>query len=331
VTTATLRFSDRVATRLVDSELGVVVTGGGGWLGQATLEMLDGALGPKLASKVQVFGSSSRRMALRSGRSIAVEPMGQLANRDRARHTAQLVAHYAFVTREHAGTQSLSAYMDTNRAISDVAVDLAAREETVGVFVPSSGAVYGPDRTVEEELDANPYGALKLIDERRFSRLAGGPTNRRVVVSRVFNLAGPFLNKPDLYALGTILTDIARGGPVRIRAARPVIRSYVHVQDLVELAFAAMLGLVPVPDRPFDTAGEIEVELAQLAELAAVVLGRPEMPVERPPLTEAAADRYVGDRTTLARMAAEHELALRTLTTQIEDTADYLARPVRPA
>jgi UDP-glucuronate decarboxylase len=331
VTTATLRFSDPVAARLVDGDLGVVVTGGGGWLGQATLEMLDGALGTALASKVQVFGSSSRRLALRSGRSIAVEPMGQLADRDRRRRTPQVVAHYAFVTREHAGTQSLSAYVDTNRAISDAAVDLAARDETVGVFVPSSGAVYGPDRTVQEDLDVNPYGALKLADERRFSRLAGGPTNRQVVVSRVFNLAGPFLNKPDLYALGTILTDIARGGPIRIRAARPVIRSYVHVQDLVELAFAAMLGLVPVPDRAFDTAGEIEVELAQLAELAAAVLGRPEMPVERPLLTEAAADRYVGDRTNFARMAAEHALALRTLTTQIEDTADYLARPVRPA
>ena len=330
MTTATLRFSDRVATRLVDSDLGVVVTGGGGWLGRATLEMLDGALGPGLTSKVRVFGSSSRRMTLRSGQSIAVEPMGQLADQDPRRRTPQLLAHYAFVTREHAGTQSLSAYVDTNRAISDVAVDLVAREETVGVFVPSSGAVYGPDRTTQEDLDANPYGALKLVDERRFSRFAGGPTSRRVVVSRVFNLAGPFLNKPDLYALGAILTDIERGGPIRIRAARPVIRSYVHVQDLVELAFAAMLGLITVPDHPFDTAGEIEVELTELAELATTVLGCPGMPVERPPLTETPDDRYLGDRTALARMATEHGMALRLLPVQIKDTADYLVNAVRP-
>ncbi len=330
MTTATLRFSDRVATRLVDSELGVVVTGGGGWLGQATLEMLDGALGPELTSKVRVFGSSSRRMTLRSGRSIAVEPMGQLADQHPGRRTPQLLAHYAFVTREHAGTQSLSAYVDTNRAISDVAVDLVAREETVGVFVPSSGAVYGPDRTTQEDLDANPYGALKLADERRFSALAGGSAARRVVVSRVFNLAGPFLNKSNLYALGAILTDIERGGPIRIRAARPVIRSYVHVQDLVELAFAAMLGLIAVPDHPFDTAGEIEVELTELAELATTVLGCPGMPVERPPLTETPDDRYVGDRTALARMAAEHGRTLRLLPVQIKDTADYLANVIRP-
>ncbi len=330
MTTPALRFSDPVAARLVDDDLGVVVTGGGGWLGRATLEMLDGAIGPELTSRVQVFGSSARRMALRSGRSIAVAPMAQLADRGRRQHTRQLLTHYAFVTREHAGTQSLSTYVDTNRTISDVALELAGRDETVGVFVPSSGAVYGPDGRTSEDLKANPYGALKLADERRFSALAGGPEGRRVVVSRVFNLAGPFLNKPSLYALGTILVDIQRGGPVRIRAPKRVVRSYVHVQDLVELAFAAMLGLIPVPAQPFDTAGEIEVELTELAELATTVLGCPGMLVERPPLTEVPDDRYVGSRTTLVQMAAEHGMPLRLLPVQIEDTADYLASAMRP-
>jgi nucleoside-diphosphate-sugar epimerase len=234
------------------------------------------------------------------------------------------LAHYAFLTREHSTVSDLTTYVATNRAISDAVAAHAESRGTAGIFVPSSGAVYRGDGQLEDDLSANPYGALKVADESRFTRLADDSLPRRVVAVRVFNLAGPFLNKPDLYALGSIVTDIQRGGPIRLRADRPVVRSYVHVGDVVELAFAVMIGAVAAPSGPFDTAGEREVEVGDLARLAAAVLGRPGLPVERPPLADARADRYIGDGTVLSQLAAEHRLPLRELPEQIIATAGYL-------
>lgn len=43
-----LRFSAVTEKKLAESDLDVVVTGGGGWLGQATLEMLESAIGVQM-------------------------------------------------------------------------------------------------------------------------------------------------------------------------------------------------------------------------------------------------------------------------------------------
>jgi nucleoside-diphosphate-sugar epimerase len=186
----------------------------------------------------------------------------------------------------------------------------------------SSGAVY-----LGDELSTNPYGVLKARDERLFfdiaARLGEEGSAPRVVVPRLFNLAGQFLNKPD-YVLGSIIKDIARGGPIRLHADHLVIRSYVHVRDLVDLAFAMMLGAGPIPRQAFDTGGEREIEVGELAELAASVLGQPGMPIVRPPVEDNRADRYVGDPTMLSSLAHSYGIELTTLARQIEDTASYV-------
>jgi len=319
-----------VADQFAASGLEVVVTGGGGWLGSATLEMLDAALGDELPARVHVFGSRRRTIQLRSGRSLPVDRLSELPEHRDLMAAPHLLAHYAFVTREHVTGGRLDDYVATNRSIADTVLRHAAGPGAVGIFVPSSGAVYRHDGRLDDDLATNPYGALKVADEQRFLRLADGRSASRVLVARVFNLAGPFLNKPDLYALGSILGDILRGGPITVRADRPVIRSYVHVGDLVELAFAAMTGAVPTPPEPIDTAGEREIEVGELATLAAAVLGRPQTRVERPPLRTEEADRYVGDGAALARLADLHHLRLRPLPEQIATTADYL-RTILPA
>lgn len=324
------RFSPIVARGLATSGLTIAVTGAGGWLGQATLEMLEESLGREgLRDRVAAYGSTRRTMELRSGTAVQVEPLSELARSRRLRGTAHLLAHYAFVTREHVGEMPAADYLAHNRAISDTVTAHAAKAPVAGIFVPSSGAVYGLDRSLANDLAQNPYGALKLADERRFLDLAARPGGPGVVIFRVFNLSGPFLNKAERYVLGSILTDIARGGPIRLLADHPVVRSYVHVRDVVDLAFAAMLGVAPVPQAPVDTAGDREVEVGELAQLALEVLGRPHLLVERPPLT-GPADRYVGDRTAFAELAAAAGVVPAPLRTQVADTAAYLGiEPVR--
>lgn len=273
-----------------------------------------------MASRVHAFASRARTVTLRSGTRIEVHPLRDLP---RWPVPGCLVMHYAFATREHVSRMGLSEYVERNGEITLWVVDYVSRHRPVGLAVLSSGAVYSGD-----DLDINPYGVLKARDESTFLDLftptSGGGVQTRVLVPRLFNLAGPFLNKPDHLVLGSIIRDIAAGGPIRLTATHPVVRSYVHVGDLVELLLAAMLGDQPLPAVAFDTAGEREVEVGELAELAASVLGRPGLAVERPPLDTTEADRYVGDPSTMRAMAEAYGIEMRGLPAQIVDTADFM-------
>jgi hypothetical protein len=75
---------------------------------------------------------------------------------------------------------------------------------------------------------------------------------------------------------------------------------------------------------PFDSAGECEIELTELAQLCAKVLGRPDIQMERPPRHEQGADRYVGDGTSMRARAKRYGIALASLPDQINETAEFL-------
>jgi nucleoside-diphosphate-sugar epimerase len=315
-----LDFSTPTQTRLTESGLDVVVTGGGGWLGRATLEMLESSLGPLIASRVHVFGSRRRSIRLRSGTDLEVFPLSELP---RAKIGPHLLAHYAYATRELVSQLGLTTYIARNDSITELVIDHVERTRPAGMLMVSSGAVY-----LGDDLATNPYGVLKARDERRFfdlgTELGGVGSAPRVVIPRLFNLGGPFLNKPD-YVLGSILADLARGGPIQLHATHPVVRSYVHVRDLVELAFAMMLGDGPTPHEAFDTAGEREIEVGELAQLAITVLGQSGIEIRRPPLDHSPPDRYVGSSAAINALAHSYGIEFTPLSRQIEDTAIYMS------
>ena len=316
---ASLVFSPSLARRLADSDLDIVVTGVGGWIGRAVLEMVDAAFGDSLPARVHVYGSTRRTLQLASGRRLTSRPLGELRDLKVGPH---LLMHLAFLTREHAATQSVASYVTLNEDISAVVLDHAHRSPLEAVFLPSSGAVYGADGAPCADLETNPYGALKLRDEARFADVS--PVERAAIV-RVFNLAGPFINKGSIYALASIISDLERGGPIRLRADHLVVRSYVHVRDLVEIAFAVMLGQIPGPGVPFDTAGDREIEIGDLASLTAALLGMPDTRIDRPEIAgDNPADRYVGDGMLLRELALGSGIELAPLDVQVVDTAAFI-------
>jgi UDP-glucuronate decarboxylase len=316
-----MEFSPATGSRLVDSGLHVVVTGGGGWLGQATLEMLHSSFGTYAATRVHVFGSRRRSITLRSDTELEIAPLSDLPRSTIGPH---VVVHYAFGTRELASQLSATDYIARNNEITETVASHVRRARPEGVVVVSSGAVY-----LGDDLASNPYGVLKARDEERFIGLAkqlrSGSAAPRIVVPRLFNLSGPFINKHDHYVLASIIRDVAGGGPIRLHASHPVVRSYVHVRDLVELTFSMMLGDGPLPDAAFDTAGEREIEVGELAELVASVMGATGMPIHRPPVDVSRPDRYVGDPTVIRSLARSHGVEMQDLTRQIQDTARFMA------
>ena len=311
-----LGFTPGLVQELRKSDAPIIVTGTGGWLGRAALEMLDAALDEAMAARVTVFAASSREITLRSGRAL---PVRAFAGLEGCTAPPSLILHFAFRTLGFAGEEN---YIETNRQISRLMRAFIRRNGARGIFIPSSGLAYGPDGAPGRDLERNPYGALKYEDELNFQRLAvemGFP----VAIIRIFNLAGPFINNLNAYALACIIADVMRGGPITIRANHPVFRSFAHIEDVLNIVLAILLrGLSP---ETFDTAGDPALEIGALAERVSLKLAGRALPILRPEWHGQPENRYLGDLGGYRHAAGLTDVKLHDLDQQITDTAAYLA------
>jgi nucleoside-diphosphate-sugar epimerase len=267
---------------------------------------------------VTAFASRARTLELDAGGEVELRPLPELVETPH-----DVLLHYAYATREKAGDLGLAAYVTANAAITTTVLDAIAAQRPRAMFYASSGAVHGGG-----DLAENPYAQLKRWDELAFRRAmadAGG----RSVVARVFNVAGPWLAKVDSFALGSLIRQVAEGGPVEVRARHAVRRSYVDVEDLAALALALAESPDAGDDLVFDTAGEVVVEVGELAERIARVLGRADAEIVRDRDDSLPEDVYVGDGTAMREHAARHGIELRELDEQIARTAEWLR--YRPA
>lgn len=314
----TFRLSSKVASRLRgDPDLHVVVTGGRGWIGRACLELLDGVFGDTCKDRISVFGSQAGEVRLSSGRVLPIAPMTAL---DEMGHRPALIAHFAFLTKDKVAGLPLSSFVDGNAAISDTIERAVRRLRPIGLLMPSSGAATQTTGVFED----NPYGSMKLADEGRFSALCQ-ELDVKLSCPRLFNLSGPFINKLDGYVLACIIRDVQASRPIVLRADKRVIRSYVHVRDLLNVGISDLLFGCSDEPMVFETAGETAVEVGELAHIVSTVLGAPGATVERPALDPAKPDDcYVGDPTSWRRRLALHGIVAAPLAEQISDTADYL-------
>ncbi|MDE8349088.1 MAG: NAD(P)-dependent oxidoreductase [Acidocella sp.] len=307
-----------VREALLSRDAHVVVTGASGWLGQAALEMLEAVYGPHLQSRVTAFCNTAKSITLRSGTVLAARRFADLAHIELPQ---SIILHCAFLTREHAQLQPLEIYAAANRGIRETMLRAIARNGALGVFVPSSGAVYRADRSLETDQAVNPYGVLKREDEKAFTEIAQR-LGFQCTVLRVFNLSGPFINKISSYALASIIHDVHSGGPIRLRADVPIWRSYAAVDDVMNVAVAALLR--GEHQAPFDTAGDETIEISDLARRVAMLMGRPDVPIIRPELTAEGKSFYVGAGDVFFAKAQAAGLALMRLDAQITSTAAYL-------
>ncbi|MCX8253986.1 MAG: NAD-dependent epimerase/dehydratase family protein [Beijerinckiaceae bacterium] len=301
----------------------LVVTGPSGWLGSATLAMLDGALSDdELARQVLVFGSSARRIGLPSGRHVDCRTLADLPGTDLS---DSLLLHFAYLTKDKTALTSLDDYERLNGGIHDLVVRAVADRRPSGLFFASSGAVYqnrrGPDERPDRE--ANPYGWMKAAHEDSFASVTDA-AGTAYVCGRIFSLAGEHINKVELYALGSILSALQADQPLVLRAAREVWRSYTYVGDVVNLVLALLLKRQSVRD--LDMAGAEAVELGELAALCARVTGREGTPITRPPVSTDSPDCMLGDHAPYYRLLEQEGIAPLPLSEQVRATADYLAR-----
>lgn len=310
-----LQLPATVGERLRASQAPVVVTGASGWMGRAALDLLEGALGPDFATRVQAFASAPKDVLLASGTVVQAAGLDTLARSDGER---PIVLHFAFLTKDRVADLGVDRFVTANVAITTSVLTLLRERGCAGLLYASSGAaVSGP--LAGGDLAGDPYGTLKRLDELLF-RQAVTDIGSRIAVTRVFALTGRYMTKPRYFALGDLLLQAIEGRDLVVRARHPVLRSYAAVADVVAVGLA---HLVDGGDRELvvDVGADV-VEVGELAERVQALVG-PALAVVRPPIT-GAADRYTCDGAGYAAVASALGVELTPLDAQILETAEWL-------
>ncbi|MBB3955806.1 NAD-dependent epimerase/dehydratase family protein [Novosphingobium sediminicola] len=308
-------LAPEVVQALVEDGRRIVITGAGGWIGLATLDLLAAALGDKFEKRVRPFGSNTRALRLADGSQVLQRPLADMAWLPKE---PTIVLHTAFLTKDRAEAMDEAAYIAANRAISESVLKALNPIGAEAIFVASSGAAAkadDPDASAAMRL----YGALKREDEERFAAWAD-ETGHRAVIARIFALTGPYINKPGAYAIASFIDDAIAGRPVEVRAPRQVVRAYVAIRELMSLAFAA--SLAPSGVLRFDSGGEG----MELGEIAGVVAAQTGTSVQRAQITTGPADIYHGDDAAYRALLADYGIAPVPLAAQVAEMIAWAQR-----
>ncbi len=224
-----------------------------------------------------------------------------------------VVLDCAFLTRDRVAELSLDEYISANRTLTDRLLHATRLPGVRLVLTVSSGAAVYPKDALTAPIEDNPYGYLKREAEIRMNE-AAAETDAVPVVVRAWSISGAHVQKPEGYALGSMIRDAAAGS-IRIMARRPVFRRFVLAEELLAIGLAEG-GVGPAT---VDSGGEL-VEMAELAARVASVI-RPDTVISRGEVKPGNPDRYHSDGQDWEMRCRKWDLASLPLDRQIEITA----------
>ncbi|MBY9063490.1 NAD-dependent epimerase/dehydratase family protein [Sphingomonas yunnanensis] len=295
----------------------LVITGATGWIGQAVLMRLAAAGDADWRERVRLFGSRAATLTGADGSAIPVRALDTLAPDDVA---GAHVVHLAYLTKEKAELLGERAFTDTNLAIDDRLLAACAAAAPAALFVASSGAA----ALAAEGRDRHPYGMCKLRQEDRlidWGARAGVP----VLAGRIWNIAGPYMNKTGAYALSDMLLQARRERRIRVAATIPVYRSYLHVEDLATLIIGALAQGIG-SDRPLDLCGAEVLEMGDIAACVAIHCGLSPDAIERSAVDTRRSSIYLGSFPQTKGLALRLGVSLADFPRQLSDTAVWLEK-----
>lgn len=213
-----------------------VITGGSGWVGKNFLFELYKFLSyEEFKKNLFVFGSKDRIIKLRDNKNkktinIPVKKLSLINEVLKEREKINLV-HTAFLTREKVNKLGIKKYIKTNTDITNHVVDfLKIKKESKAVIISSGAAtIFEQKNKSQRIIEKDPYGFLKLEEEKKISKIVPSLT------LRIYGLTGKFIRDPNLFALGNFLIDAKNKNHLKIISKYHVIRSYGCASDIAKL------------------------------------------------------------------------------------------------
>lgn len=300
----------------------LAVTGATGWLGVALAQMaVRAGLGAGDGS-LRLFASKAGTLALEDGRT---EPLEPLSSAPPLAGEGWTIVHFAGLGKERTAGLSAQEYVAQSTAILEAVKKLAGDAPEPRLIFASSGAVYGPGG-LAPALEVEPYGHVKGLHEAALGDWCAAKAIP-LSICRVFNVGGPYGNKLDLYALSSLIQAALADGPITIRARGPVLRSYVHAEELMAALVGHVTAARPGVAEPFDTAGTSVVEIGDLAELVCARTGADPARILRDYDPALPASRYVGDAGIYQAVITRLGLRPIELAGIVDDTVHSLGAP----
>ncbi len=268
----------------------LAVTGATGWLGTAMVEMATRAGLTVENGRLRAFASKQGLMTLEDGTRVGLEALADAAPLWGSDWT---VVHFAALGKDRTVDLPVRDYVSQSQALHDAALRLIATADRPQLVFASSGAVYGPEGRPPALAD-EPYGHMKGLQEAAWEGWCRG-NGAALTVCRVFNVGGPYGNKLDLYALSSLIRAALGGGDIPVRARGQVLRSYVHVEELMAVLVGRARSASAGTSTPFDSVGVEVVEIGDLATMVCAQLGLDAARIVRQRDAAAPASRYAGD------------------------------------
>jgi nucleoside-diphosphate-sugar epimerase len=297
------------------SQARLALVGGSGWVGMALADQALAAGFPP--ERMRVFTALPCLLTI-NGVTLQTEALDAAT---RLGDGAWVVAHAAIIGPDRVEGGDLVEVRARNDALMSRVFRIAGGADVRRLLMISSGAAH-------QTQAANPakaaYARMKREHETEVSAWAA-KAGTQVLLPRIFNLGGPYINHVGNYALGDFILSLANTGALRISAGDPVIRSYVHVLELADV----LLDMAVDHDEdqtPFDIGGTQTVELGALAEAIAAELAILGTVVSRPASTVGPGDRYAGDGARYQAHLAAMGRSPVGLAQIIADTITYLRR-----
>jgi nucleoside-diphosphate-sugar epimerase len=288
-----------------------IVTGASGWLGITTLLYLRDQLNLDLNADVLCFSSTEKVVSLPDGQKVKSLDLKKIQDYT---GTYEGIFHFAFLTRDFIGKIGYTNYVQTNQGILLKMDSFLHGSDFKWIVSVSSGAVFdSPNGKLTSSLTKNPYGYLKLQEEKLLLAHAERSYSASVV-GRLWGCTGFAMPPNRKYAISDFIIQGLETDQINVTSCHEVWRRFIDAQNFIKILHMTALDGV---SRTMDSAGEL-VEIGELArkigdELGAVVI-RPEYD------GISIGDYYYPDGLEMQAKATQMGLKFSTMDEQVIDT-----------
>ncbi len=283
----------------------LLLIGGSGFFGKSILDAYQRSLLRAYdISEITVMARNAHKLSIYSP--SLLDKSIQLLNADIATCTklprADIVIHAAASTDERNYIASPEKERENILAGTYNFCHLAAQFlKDAKIIYVSSGAVYGqqPENVDKLTEDFNMGSIEHLVAQKRDYAIAKRDSERAIIglgqqglsvsIARCFAFVGRYLPLTQHFAIGNFIYDGIKGNVITVKACRPVYRSYLYSDDLVN--WLMRIGQNASPMCPIFNVGSDEV--IAIHDLAIKIANCFKVNWSLTPLSSSSVDRYI--------------------------------------
>jgi UDP-glucuronate decarboxylase len=290
--------------------LNIIITGASGWLGRASLQYFYKIFQDKIGELVFPISASQKKITLTNNFSIKTYDYSHNFDKNKT----YIIFHYGYATKDKLAILSDDEFNKNCEKINYSLHQIIKNNRIESLIFPSSGAIYNQN---------NSYAKNKINDELYFLELSK-KYNFNLMIPRIFNIGGPFINKPENYALNNFILQAKANKKIIINANNDVLRSYIHVNNLIDLFFKWIIDKDKETPLIFDVSHPNKIEIKDLAQKIIEVL-KIDCEVISPNYnSQNPSDDYVGDSRKISSLCKRYQIDLENLEQIILDTNLFL-------